>query len=246
MTEPQPSAAHVKSTARQPAKSRARRARSRTIEAGGITLPGPIEYWPIGRLKPSPRNPRTHSPAQVNRLAASVLEYGWTNPILVDGAAGIVAGHGRLLAAQKLGLKRVPVIQLGQITDAQRRAYLLADNKLALDAEWDPGLLLAELRALEAETVDIGAAGFTEDELRELETAAAAASKPPRSSSGPRAGRILHMLEFDTLEQKERWLEFASWLRGRAAGASFAAALTQHVTRTMESGRSRTPQPRKG
>lgn len=245
MSEPQPTAAHVKATVRQPVRNRAR-ARARTAEAGGITLPGPIRYWPLARLKTYARNPRTHSPGQVNRLAASILEYGWTNPILVDGAAGIVAGHGRLLAAQKLGLKQVPVIELGHLTEAQRRAYLLADNKLALDAEWDPGLLLAELNALAEETLDIGAAGFTEDELRELETAAAAASKPPRSPSGARAGRILHMLEFDTLEQKERWLEFMTWLRAKASGKSFAAALTDHVTVTMENGRSRASSPRKG
>lgn len=90
-----------------------------------------IEHWPLDRLRPYERNARTHSPEQVAKIAASITEFGFTNPILVDGADGIIAGHGRLMAARDLGLTEVPVIVLDHLTDAQRRAYILADNKLA-------------------------------------------------------------------------------------------------------------------
>ena len=100
--------------------------------AGLVALADRIELWPIDRLRPYERNPRTHSDAQVDQIAASMVEFGWTNPILVDENAGILAGHGRLLAARKLGLAEVPVIQFEHLTEAQKRAYLIADNQLAL------------------------------------------------------------------------------------------------------------------
>ena len=93
-----------------------------------------IEPWPITRLIPYARNARTHSDAQVAKIAASIREFGWTNPVLVDGDNGIIAGHGRLLAARKLGMAEVPVIELAGLSEAQKRAYVLADNKLALNA----------------------------------------------------------------------------------------------------------------
>ena len=127
-----------------------------------------IELWPIDRLKPYDRNARTHSPEQVTKIAASLAEFGFTNPILVDSADGIIAGHGRLLAARKLGLSEVPVIVLDYLTDAQRRAYILADNKLAEAAGWDVDLLAAELGDLDAEGFDLGSAGFSEEEIAAL------------------------------------------------------------------------------
>src|SRR6202051_2613304 len=93
-----------------------------------------IQMWPIDRLIPWARNPRTHSDAQVAQIAASIAEFGFNNPILVDTKAGILAGHGRLLAARKLGLSEVPVIVLDHLTEAQKRAYIIADNQLALNA----------------------------------------------------------------------------------------------------------------
>ena len=93
-----------------------------------------VEYRKVETLIPFAGNPRTHSDAQVAKLAASIVEFGWTNPILVDGSQGIIAGHGRLAAARKLGLAEVPVIELGHLTLAQKRAYVIADNRLALDA----------------------------------------------------------------------------------------------------------------
>ena len=96
-----------------------------------------IEYRSIDALLPYARNPRTHSPAQIAKIAASIVEFGWTQPILIDGGNGIIAGHGRLAAARKLELGEVPVIELGHLSPAQKRAYVIADNRLALDAGWD-------------------------------------------------------------------------------------------------------------
>ena len=107
-----------------------------------------IAWRPLGELIPYARNPRSHTDAQVAQIAASIREFGWTNPVLVDGANGIIAGHGRALAARKLGLERVPVIELAHMTEAQKRAYVLADNQLALNAGWDEALLRLELADL--------------------------------------------------------------------------------------------------
>ncbi|MBF0461292.1 MAG: ParB N-terminal domain-containing protein, partial [Magnetococcales bacterium] len=107
-----------------------------------------IEVWPVDRLIPYAANARTHSDAQVAKVAASIKEFGFTSPILVDGKDGIIAGHCRLMAARKLGMEQVPVIILDYLSDAQRRAYVLADNKLALEAGWDNDILSAELDRL--------------------------------------------------------------------------------------------------
>lgn len=127
-----------------------------------------IELWPLDRLKPYERNARTHDAAQVAKIAASITEFGFTKPILVDSADGIIAGHGRLMAAKELGLDEVPVIVLDHLTDAQRRAYIIADNRLALDAGWDNDMLAAELADLQAEGFDLELTGFNEDEISDL------------------------------------------------------------------------------
>jgi DNA modification methylase len=127
-----------------------------------------IAWRPLRELIPYARNPRTHSDAQVAQIAASVREFGWTNPVLVDGASGIIAGHGRVLAARKLGLDRVPVIELAHMTEAQKRAYVLADNQLALTAGWDEALLRLELADLSELGFDLGLIGFGEGELERL------------------------------------------------------------------------------
>src|SRR3982074_3344705 len=106
-----------------------------------------IELWLIDKLIPYARNPRTHSDAQIAQIAASIRAFGFNNPILVDSKAGILAGHGRLLAARKLGLDQVPVIVLDHLGETQKRAYILADNQLALNADWDEELLRLELAA---------------------------------------------------------------------------------------------------
>ena len=108
-----------------------------------------IDYRPIARLIPYARNARTHSEAQVALIAGSIREFGFTNPVLVDGENGIIAGHGRVLAARKLGLAAVPVIELGHLSESQKRAYILADNRLAEQAGWDRELLALEVADLE-------------------------------------------------------------------------------------------------
>lgn len=122
----------------------------------------------IGALIPFARNSRTHSDEQVAQIAASIREFGWTNPILIDGDNGIIAGHGRLAAARKLGITEVPVVVLDHLTDAQKRALVIADNKLALNAGWDFELLASEIEGLGEDGFDLSLLGFNEDELANL------------------------------------------------------------------------------
>lgn len=124
-----------------------------------------IEMWPLTRLKPYERNARTHSREQVRQIVASIKEFGFTNPLLVDGADGILAGHGRLAAAKDMGLTEVPVIVLDHLSAEQRRAYVLADNQLALNAGWDAELLQMEVTALGLVDFDLNLLGFSPDEL---------------------------------------------------------------------------------
>jgi DNA modification methylase len=127
-----------------------------------------ISYVPVADLIPYARNPRTHTDEQVAAVAASIREFGWTNPVLVDGQRGIIAGHGRVLAARKLGLEHVPVISLAHLSDAQRRAYVIADNQLALRAGWDDALLRLELGELGDMGFDLGLLGFEDGDLKDL------------------------------------------------------------------------------
>jgi DNA modification methylase len=127
-----------------------------------------VDYRKVETLIPYARNPRTHSDAQVAKIAASIVEYGWTNPVLVDGDNGVIAGHGRLAAARKLGLDEVPVIELAHLTPAQKRAYVISDNRLALDAGWDEELLALELAELSEAGYDLALTGFDESEVDAL------------------------------------------------------------------------------
>lgn len=123
-----------------------------------------IQEIEIEKLIPYARNSRTHSDEQVAQIAASIKEFGWTNPILVDGEAGIIAGHGRLAAARKLGMKKIPVIELLHLSPTQKKALIIADNKLALNAGWDNDMLALEFEELEIEGFDLSLTGFGEDE----------------------------------------------------------------------------------
>ena len=127
-----------------------------------------VEYRAIGTLIPYARNARTHSEAQVAKIAASIVEYGWTNPILVDGDNGIIAGHGRLAAARKLALAEVPVIELAHLSPTQKRAYLISDNRLALDAGWDEEMLSLELAELAEAGYELALTGFDDAEIARL------------------------------------------------------------------------------
>jgi len=133
---------------------------------------------PTDSLIPYVRNARTHSPAQVDKIAASIREFGFLSPIITDGQNGIVAGHGRVMAAQKLGLDTLPTIDAAHLTEAQRRAYMLADNRTALDAGWDNDLLKIELQDLEAEGFDLSLTGFDLGEIESINMLAEAANLP--------------------------------------------------------------------
>jgi DNA modification methylase len=130
--------------------------------------PTDLEQRPIADLIPYARNSRTHSDAQVAQIAASIKEFGFTNPVLIDGQGGIIAGHGRVLAARKLKMTAVPVLVLDHLTDAQRRAYVIADNKLALNAGWDDEALRVEIEALTADGFDLALTGFDQTEIDAL------------------------------------------------------------------------------
>ena len=127
-----------------------------------------IEYRQVAALIPYARNPRTHNETQVAKIAASIVEFGWTNPILVDGDNGIIAGHGRLAAARKLGLDSVPVIELAHLSVNQKRAYVIADNRLALDAGWDEEMLALELADLTSAGYDLALTGFDDVDLEAM------------------------------------------------------------------------------
>jgi site-specific DNA-methyltransferase (adenine-specific) len=127
-----------------------------------------IEQVAVTALIPYAKNSRTHDDAQIAQIAASIKEFGWTNPILVDGERGIIAGHGRLMAARKLGMTEVPVIELKDLTPTQKKAYIIADNRLALNAGWDDQLLTIELNELLADKFSLDLLGFNADELNAL------------------------------------------------------------------------------
>ncbi len=142
--------------------------RANVAQPNGAHADLSIQYRPVAALVPYARNARTHSEAQIDQIANSMREFGWTNPILVDGANGIIAGHGRVLAALKLGVKQVPTIELAHLSDAQKRDYIIADNKLALNAGWDEALLKLELMDLKGLDFDIDLLGFAEEEITNL------------------------------------------------------------------------------
>jgi len=133
-----------------------------------MKLPDTLEAIQIDALIPYARNSRTHSDAQVAQIAASIKEFGFTNPVLIDAGGGIIAGHGRVLAARKLGLSEVPCIRLEHLTDAQKRAYVIADNRLALNSGWDTEMLKVEFADLQELGFDLELTGFDLDEIKEL------------------------------------------------------------------------------
>lgn len=127
-----------------------------------------IVYKNVDDLIPYARNSRTHSEQQVNQIASSIKEFGMNAPIAIDADGGIIAGHGRVLACQKLGIKTVPTVCLSHLSETEKKAYIIADNKLALNAGWDLDLLKVELQDLETDNFDLSLTGFDEDELKDL------------------------------------------------------------------------------
>lgn len=139
-----------------------------TSEHGSVSIPVGLELVKISELVPYERNARTHSDHQVEQIAASMKEFGFTNPILIDDDLGIIAGHGRMMAAQSVGLVEVPVVRLSHLTPTQRRAYVLADNQLALNAGWDTDLLPLELGELFDAGFDVDLLGFDEKQVASM------------------------------------------------------------------------------
>lgn len=127
-----------------------------------------VEMRKVADLTPYANNSRTHSPQQVDQIAASINEWGWTIPVLVDEKGMLIAGHGRILAAQKLGIDEVPAMTASGWTEAQKKAYVIADNKLALSAGWDKSLLAVEIETLADEEFNVELTGFSEIELDDL------------------------------------------------------------------------------
>jgi ParB-like chromosome segregation protein Spo0J len=127
-----------------------------------------LEQIETASLVPYARNARTHSDEQVAQIMASIREFGFTNPVLIDNDGGIIAGHGRVLAATRMELEHVPCLRLSHLTEAQKRAYVIADNQLALNSGWDSEMLSVELSDLHADDFDLGLLGFDPDELADL------------------------------------------------------------------------------
>jgi ParB-like chromosome segregation protein Spo0J len=127
-----------------------------------------IEHLPVSDLTPYDRNSRTHSDAQIEQIIASIREFGFVNPVLVDGTGRIVAGHGRVMAAKKMALATVPCLRLDGLTEEQIRAYVIADNKLAENAGWDESMLRLEIADLDKLEFDLGFLGFEQEEITEM------------------------------------------------------------------------------
>jgi ParB-like chromosome segregation protein Spo0J len=140
--------------------------KTKSDEAGSERLE--IKYLLIDELTPYSRNPRTHSEEQIAQIAKSIREFGFTNPILIDRKQGVIAGHGRLAAAKELGLEKVPCIDLSHLTDEQKRAYVIADNKLALNGGWNEDLLCLELTDLKELGANLELTGFDAMELADI------------------------------------------------------------------------------
>jgi ParB-like chromosome segregation protein Spo0J len=146
----------------------------------------PYKRVEIETLIPYARNSRTHSDQQVAQIAASIREFGFTNPVLVDAEGGIIAGHGRVLAARKLGMGTVPAITLSHLTATQRRAYVIADNKLALNAGWDDAMLSIEIAELADTDFDMPLLGFTDEEMKMIVAGVEALDEMPKLRDGDR------------------------------------------------------------
>ncbi len=156
-----------------------------------INVSQTIELRAVTELLPYAKNARTHSDEQVQQIAASMREFGFTNPVLIDGAGEIIAGHGRCMAAAVLGLTEVPTITLGYLTPEQKRAYILADNKLAMNAGWDFELLAEELAAIELDGFDLELTGFTDTELKSL-----LGDDKPKEQTGDKKSNEVNMDDF--------------------------------------------------
>ena len=164
-----------------------------------------VEHWDIERLIPYARNSRTHSEAQIAQIAASMKEWGVTSAVLVDEDGGIIAGHGRVLAARKLGKKQMSVMVAKGWTDAQKKAYVIADNQLALNAGWDKELLKLELDEIEGLGFDLDLIGFSPDEMLEMsDIEIGDATSEEKENKGNLSDRFM-LPPFTVLNAREGW-----------------------------------------
>ena len=181
-----------------------------------IAMAQKIELWSIERLQPYEKNARVHSKEQVGQIAASIVEFGFLNPILVDSNDGIVAGHGRLSAAKELALDEVPVVVLDHLTESQKKAYILVDNKLAENATWNEALLQEEIVSLNLQDFDISVLGWDEDEIREIMEFDAEENTNEDDSEGTRGlGEpiVSYNIIFDDEQQQQKWFDFLKDLK---------------------------------
>ena len=184
-----------------------------------------ITYKNTVDLIPYARNARTHSEAQVGQIAASIKEFGFTQPVLLDGQNGIIAGHGRVLAALKLELEQVPTIELQHLSDTQKQAYIIADNKLALNSTWDDQLLALEVEDLKAVDFDLSLIGFHSFELPDLE------GDKPEMKDAPENDELNFTIQyniiFDHEEQQNDWYTFVKYLKEQYPDAETVAERIQ-------------------
>jgi len=155
-----------------------------------------IEVRKISDLLPYARNSRTHSDYQINQIASSIKEFGFTNPVLITKEGEIIAGHGRVLAAMRLSMEEVPCITLGHLTDIQRRAYVIADNQLALNAGWDYEMLQTEIDYLKSENFDVDLIGFPDTENFEF-------NPPNEDEQSESSDEYKLVIKFDSEEDQE-------------------------------------------
>ncbi|MBY0548702.1 MAG: ParB/Srx family N-terminal domain-containing protein [Candidatus Obscuribacterales bacterium] len=185
------------------------------MQKATVKLPKKITLVSIEKLIPYVRNARTHSDSQVAQLAASMKEYGWTNPILLDETGGIIAGHGRVMAARKLELTEVPAIVLEGLTDVQKRALILADNQLALTSGWDINLLKLELQGLKDSGYNLDLLGFSPADVDDYLNFDPTGlddpeSEPPEEKSEGSSDVVSYTLKFASEDDKDT---FTNWLR---------------------------------
>ena len=184
-----------------------------------------IAYKLVSELTPYANNPRTHSDEQIAQLVGSIQEFGFTNPILIDAEGGIIAGHGRLEAATLAGLDKVPTIVLADLTEDQKRAYVIADNKLTLNGDWDATMLEREIRLLGDVKFDTDLLGFSASEMRKLLTDKRDGDDGEGNGGNP---VIQYNIVFDNEGQQDKWYEFLSKLREMFGGETIAERLPDH------------------
>jgi hypothetical protein len=190
-----------------------------------------LQFWPLAKLKPYDKNPRTHSPEQIDKLAGLILEFGFTRPVLVDEKGGILAGHGAMKAAEKLGMAKVPVVELTHLTPAQKRAYIIADNQVGLESDWDEDLLRGELQALAAEHGDLSTTGIGQDELDRLlaDMDGGGAAEGGGRGGGMGVPVISYNIIFENAAQQELWFAFLKFLKVKHPGDTLGARLASFV-----------------